>query len=121
MQALGGLAARDWLGGHAPWWNPYDGVGLPLAAEAQNGGMFLPFVLLLRLSTACCILKIAMQMAAGLAAWALLRQLGGSRWAAWLGGALFSLGGTFAWFAHAPILPICWPAPVRSAGAAAAR
>ena len=49
VQALGGLAARDWLGGHAPWWNPYDGVGLPLAAEAQNGGMFLPFVLLLRL------------------------------------------------------------------------
>src|ERR1700733_5482198 len=30
-QALGKLAAEDWLHGTVPWWNPYSGVGLPLA------------------------------------------------------------------------------------------
>ncbi|HVA09971.1 MAG TPA: hypothetical protein VNG12_24865, partial [Acidimicrobiales bacterium] len=27
MQALGHLAAVDWLHGRVPWWNPYEGVG----------------------------------------------------------------------------------------------
>ena len=32
-QALGHLAALDWLHGHVPWWNPFEGVGSPLAGE----------------------------------------------------------------------------------------
>ena len=31
-QALGHLAAEDWLHGVIPWWNPYSGIKLPLAA-----------------------------------------------------------------------------------------
>ena len=31
LQALGRLAARDWHAGIIPWWNPYSGVGMPLA------------------------------------------------------------------------------------------
>ena len=31
-EALGGLAAHDWLAGILPWWNPFSGVGMPLAA-----------------------------------------------------------------------------------------
>src|SRR4051794_10576785 len=49
MQSLGGLAAANWLSGIIPWWNPYSGLGLPLAAEMQPGAFFLPFVLLLSL------------------------------------------------------------------------
>ena len=30
-QALGHLAAMDWLHGIVPWWNPYEGFGAPLA------------------------------------------------------------------------------------------
>src|SRR5271168_4845166 len=47
LQALGGAAANAWLHFHLPWWNPYAGLGLPLAAEAQPAAFFLPFVLLL--------------------------------------------------------------------------
>jgi hypothetical protein len=36
-QALGHLAAWDWLHGVIPWWNPYTGIGVPLAGELQPG------------------------------------------------------------------------------------
>src|ERR1700756_3237925 len=39
-QALGHLAAVDWLHGHVPWWNPYEGVGAPLAGELQSAALF---------------------------------------------------------------------------------
>ncbi len=34
-QALGHLAAWDWLHGVIPWWNPYTGIGVPLVGELQ--------------------------------------------------------------------------------------
>ena len=39
-QALGHFAATEWLHGRVPWWNPYTGVGLPLAAEYQPAVFF---------------------------------------------------------------------------------
>ncbi|MEA2567706.1 MAG: hypothetical protein QOD49_2883, partial [Actinomycetota bacterium] len=44
-QALGHLAAMEWLHGHVPYWNHYEGVGTPLAGEMQSAAMF-PLVLL---------------------------------------------------------------------------
>jgi hypothetical protein len=32
-QALGHLAALDWLHGTVPWWNPFEGLGAPLIWE----------------------------------------------------------------------------------------
>jgi hypothetical protein len=107
-QALGGLAARLWLHGQVPWWNAYSGVGLPLAAEMQNSALFLPFVLLLKFADGILYLKICMQMLAGLASFALLRQLGFGRGIALAGGVLFELNGTFAWMGHAPIMPVAF-------------
>ncbi|OYW07368.1 MAG: hypothetical protein B7Z59_11875, partial [Acidiphilium sp. 37-67-22] len=40
-QALGHLAAEDWLHLRLPWWNPYNGIGLPLAGEIQPEAFFL--------------------------------------------------------------------------------
>lgn len=108
MQSLGGLAARDWLSGTIPWWNPYSGLGLPLAAEMQPGAFFLPFVLLLRLGNGLILQKIPLQVLAGLATHALLRKLGLTRSAALLGAICYQLNGTFAWFADAPITPIAF-------------
>jgi hypothetical protein len=107
-QALGGLAAHDWLHWIVPWWNPYSGVGLPLAAELQNSAFFLPFVLLLGLFNGIVYLKIAMQIAAGLACCALLRELGLCRLATLIGAVCFELNGSFAWFAHGPIMPVAF-------------
>ncbi len=105
-QALGSEAARQWLHGQVPWWNAFSGVGLPLAAEMQNSALFLPFVLLLKLFDGVLFLKIAMQILAGLAAFALLRALGMIRRIALLGGGLYALNGSFAWMSHAPIMPV---------------
>ncbi len=105
-QALGGLAANQLLNGRLPWWNPYSGVGLPLAAEMQNSALFLPFVLLLNAPDGALYVKLCMQMLAGLASFALLRQLGIARRVALLGGILYQLNGTFAWMGHAPIMPV---------------
>ena len=49
LEALGRLTAHDWWTGKVPWWNPYSGIGMPLAGEMQPAAFFLPFVLLLGL------------------------------------------------------------------------
>jgi hypothetical protein len=88
-QALGGLAAREWLAGAVPWWNQYSGVGLPLAAELVY-------------------LKILLQILAGFCCAALLRELGLGRLAAMVGALCFELNGSFAWFSHGPIMPVAF-------------
>ena len=45
MQALGHLVATDWFSGHVPWWNPYEGLGVPLAGDMQSGAFFPPTLL----------------------------------------------------------------------------
>lgn len=105
VQALGSHSAKQWLHGHIPWWNSYTGVGVPLAAEMQPASFFLPFILLLYFPSGVLLLKIVLQIVAGLAAFALLRQLGVSRIAALSGAAIYELSGTFAWYSDSPILP----------------
>ena len=96
-QALGHLAAEDWIHGTVPWWNPYSGIGLPLAGEMQPGALFLPFVLWLLLSNGVLWLKISIEIIAGVATYALIRELGMGRMAALVAAALFEMNGTFAW------------------------
>lgn len=104
-QALGYRAVLDWLAGNVPWWNPYSGVGLPLAAEYQPAAFF-PLVFLLLLPRGVIALQLALQVLSGLGTYALLRQLGLGRFAAATGGLLYAFNGTLAWFAHAPALPV---------------
>jgi hypothetical protein len=106
VQALGGRAADMWLHLRLPWWNSDAGLGLPLAAEGQPPAFFLPFVLLLHFVSGIVLLKLALQILAGAAAVALCRELGLARAAAAVGGILFALNGSFAWYAHSPVLPI---------------
>jgi len=108
LQSLGGQAASQWLAGIVPWWNHYAGVGMPLAGEMQPAAFLLPFILLLRVAHGLVLLKIAMQVIAGLSMWALLRKLGIGRVAALAGGVLFELNGTFAWFGDTPMLPVAF-------------
>lgn len=42
VEALGRLVARDWVHGIIPWWNPYSGVGMPLAGEYQPAAFSSP-------------------------------------------------------------------------------
>ncbi len=35
-EALGHLAASDWLHGIIPWWNPYSGIGMPLRRKCRT-------------------------------------------------------------------------------------
>lgn len=104
-QALGHLAASDWLHGRVPWWNPYEGLGAPLAGEMQSAALFPP-VLLQALPHGLLVFDIALELSAGLATRALLRRLGVGEVAAAAAGAAFAVNGTFAWFSHAPINPI---------------
>ena len=114
-QALGRFAAAEWLSGRIPWWNPYSGVGLPLAAEGQNQALFLPFVLLLAFHNGPLLLLLALQEVTAFSTYALLRQVALSRTAAWIGGALFAVNGTFAWFGDGPMMPVAF-APMLLAG-----
>lgn len=96
-EALGHLAASDWMKGKIPWWNPYSGIGLPLAGEMQPGAFFLPFILLLLLHNGIFLLKIVLQILSGVFTFFLLRELGLGRLSSLAGGLLFSINGTFSW------------------------
>jgi hypothetical protein len=107
-EAMGHFAAREWLAGRVPWWNPYDGVGLPMPAEGQNQALFLPFVLLLALRNGPLFLLLALQEVAAFSTYALLRRMALGRAAAWTGAALFAVNGTFAWLGHGPMMPVAF-------------
>lgn len=104
-QALGHRAALDWLHGAVPWWNPYEGVGTPLAGEMQSASFFPP-VLLFLLPPGHALFELTLALAAGLGTYGLLRQLGVSPWASSVGGSLFGLCGTFAWLTNAAANPV---------------
>ncbi len=106
LQALGHLAAEDWLSGTLPWWDPYAGIGMPLAAEMQPAAFDVPFVLLLHFTVGLLLIKIATQILAGFCMLYCLRMLGLHRNAALMGALLYELNGTFAWFGDAPMLPL---------------
>lgn len=107
-QALGKLAADQWLAGQVPWWNSYTGAGLPLAAEAQPAALFLPFILLMHFQSGVIWLELLLQMIAGLSTYAVLRRLGLSPLAAVTGGLLFEFNGTFAWMGAPITTPIAF-------------
>ena len=107
VQSLGGLVARDWLHGTIPWWNPYSGIGLPLAAEFQPAAFFPP-TLLLALPSGVIWRHLLLQILAGWGFYAWLRQLRLGCLAAFAGGLLFAQNGTLSWFADAPIAPLAF-------------
>lgn len=107
-QALGKLSADMWLSGHIPWWNSYNGVGLPLAAEAQPASLFLPFVLLMHFQAGGAWVEMLMQIIAGLCAYALLRRLELTRLAAFAGAMVFELNGTFGWLGAPITTPVAF-------------
>lgn len=104
-QALGHRAAVDWLHGQIPWWNPFEGLGVPLAAEMQAAAFFPP-VLLFAFAGGSLYFHIFLEMVAGVGTYFLLRELALSRWVATVGGLLFAFSGTFAWLWHAPMNPV---------------
>ena len=104
-QPLGYRAAMDLLQGHIPWWNPYDGVGLPLAGDMQPAALF-PLILIQALPGGMLWFNILLEIIAGLATFFLLRQLGFGNWLALVGAFLYEANGFFAWFSHSPINPV---------------
>lgn len=106
-QALGHLAALDWLHGHVPWWNPFEGIGAPLAGEMQSAALF-PLVLLDALPDGQVWFRLVLELVAGLSAYFLACRLVRSRWAATAVGVAFGLNGTFSWLFHAAANPVAF-------------
>src|SRR5664279_3933339 len=74
-QALGHLAALDWLHEHVPWWDPFEGIGAPLAGEMQSGAFF-PLTILLALHQGLLLLQLMLEAATGWSTYFLIRRLG---------------------------------------------
>ena len=106
-QALGHRAALDVLNGIMPWWNPFEGVGTPLAGEMQSAAL-LPFNLLLAFPDGQLAMHLLFQIIAGIFTYLLMRRMGISSFAAFIAGALFEFNGTYAWMANAVINPIAF-------------
>ncbi len=99
-QAIGHRAALDLLHLHLPWWNPYEGTGMPLAGETQAAALFPP-TLLTAFSDGQLYEHILLELIAGICTYLLLMRIGVTRLAAVAGGIAFALCGKFAWFADA--------------------
>ena len=106
-QALGHLAAVDWLHGHVPWWNPYEGVGAPLAGEMQAAAFF-PLNAFNLLANGQIYFRLTLEVVAGIGTYFLLRRFTRSNMPAVVGGIAFALNGTFSWMFHAPGNPIAF-------------
>jgi hypothetical protein len=106
-QALGHLVATDWFSGHVPWWNPYEGMGAPLAGEMQAGAFFPP-TLLLTFANGQVYAHALVELVAGLSTYFLLLRLGIGRLVATTAAIAFALNGTFAWIEHAPANPVAF-------------
>jgi hypothetical protein len=107
-QALGHLAASDWLRGRPPWWNPFEGLGAPLAGEMQSMGLMLPLVLLLKLVNGQVLLFLILDVISALSTYWLLRRLAVSRWVSTGCAIAFGLNGTVAWLHNAAGYPVCF-------------
>ena len=104
-QAMGHLVALDWLHGHIPWWNNYEGIGAPLAGEMQSGALF-PLTIVLALHQGMLLLQMSLEIVSGVSTYFLVRTLGVGRTLSTTAGFAFGVCGTFAWFAYAPIRPV---------------
>ena len=106
-QPLGHLAAMDVLHGHFPWWNPFEGLGQPLAGEMQSAALF-PLTWLLAVPTGLLWFHVLLEVTAGVATYFLLRRLSLPTTACAVGGVLFALNGTFAWLANSVVNPLAF-------------
>jgi hypothetical protein len=106
-QAFGHLVAVDWIHGHIPWWNPFEGLGSPLAGEMQAGAFF-PTTMLLLLSNGQVYAHAIVEAIAGISTYLLLAKVGVGRLASLGGGIAFTLNGTYSWFSHAPTAPVAF-------------
>jgi Bacterial membrane protein YfhO len=106
-QPLGHLVATDLLHGHLPWWNPFEGLGQPLAGEMQSAALF-PLTVLLALPTGLLWFHLILEVTAGVATYFLLRRLSLQAVVCVVGGVLFAVNGTFAWLANSVVNPLAF-------------
>jgi hypothetical protein len=106
-QDLGHRAAVDLVHGHLPWWNPFEGLGTPLAGELQSAALF-PFTVLLAFPAGLLWMHILLESIAGVSTYLLLRRLSIPVAFAAMGGMLFALDGTFAWLANTVVNPLAF-------------
>ena len=104
-QALGHRAVLDLFGLHIPWWNPYEGTGVPLAGELE-AAPFFPASWFTAFSNGQIYERILLELVAGWATYKLVRRLGVVRLAGIAAGVAFALNGTFAWLSHAVVNPV---------------
>lgn len=106
-QALAHRAALDWIHGRVPWWNPFEGLGSPLAGEMQSAAFFVPIALLL-IPNGQVLLYLLLELVAAYGTYGLLRKLSVPPWACVAGAVAFGLDGTFSWLRFAPANPVCF-------------
>ncbi|BBH18202.1 hypothetical protein Back2_24890 [Nocardioides baekrokdamisoli] len=104
-QALGRRAAEELLHGHLPLWNPYEGIGMPLAGEMQSAALF-PFTLIQLFDNGIFLEHLLLEILGGVATYLFLRRLRIGRAGSLAGGALFAVNGTFVWLTNAAFNPV---------------
>ncbi len=109
------LIGDMYLKGTLPLWDPYEGVGVPLAAQYSTR-VFFPYQILEDISPYWLwdYFILGRLLIAAFFTYLFLRLLGISYSCAFLGGLLYSLSGSFVWFVNleqfvnvAMMIPVC--------------
>ncbi len=106
-QALGIQAIHQLLHGAIPWWNPHEGLGMPMVGEMQSAALF-PLLSLQALPAGFLIYHLVLELIAGLATVKLCTTLELSRPAAVVAGCLFALNGSLVWILNAASIPVAF-------------
>ncbi len=99
-QSLDYLGVGLLMHGHSPWWNPYAGLGSPLAQD-WSSAIFYPVTLVVEWlhldSSGLDVTALADMVIGGVCAYWLGRVLGLRRTAALVAGTAYCLAGSFVW------------------------
>jgi hypothetical protein len=106
-QALGMQAIHQLLHGAIPWWNPHEGLGMPMVGEMQSAALF-PLLILQALPAGFLIYHLVLELIAGLATVKLCTTLDLSLPAAVVAGCLYGLNGSLVWILNAASVPVAF-------------
>ena len=105
------LAMNELVHGRLPWWNYFEGTGVPLAGEMQSAAFFFlgPLVFV---PNGQAVLNFVLELLSGISLFFLLRRLNLSEAAAAVGAIAYSANGSFAWLGAEQFYPAAFLPPL---------
>ncbi len=98
------LAVEQLLHGRLPWWNYFEGTGVPLAGEMQSSAFFFLDPLVFAFNGQA-LINVVVELMSSVGLYLLLRRLQFAELGAAVAGILYGLNGSYAWLGAEQFYP----------------